>query len=115
MVRARNCKSWVLIFLILAAAAIPLLGQTASATVSGRVTDSAGAVMVGATVELTSIERGTVSTAPTNDLGLYTFPSVQPGAYRLVARSTGFKQAEAQNLIVEVGSQVEQNFQLEIG
>ncbi len=101
--------------ILLCASAAIALGQTASATISGRVTDSAGAVIVGATVELTSIERGTVSTAPTNNAGIYTFASVQPGTYRLVTRSPGFKQAEAQNLIVEVGSQLEQNLQLEIG
>jgi outer membrane receptor protein involved in Fe transport len=115
MIRAQHCNSWVLILLVLVAATFPLLGQTASATISGRVTDSAGAVMVGATVELTSTERGTVATAPTNNAGLYTFPSVQPGTYKLAVQSTGFKQAEADNVIVDVGSQLVQNFQLEIG
>jgi hypothetical protein len=93
--------------------AIPALGQTA--TISGRVTDSGGAVIVGATVELTSIERGTVTTVPTNGAGVYVYPSVLPGRYRIVSRNQGFKQAEVQDLLVEVGSQLEQNFQLEIG
>ena len=99
--------------LLLAASVIPVLGQ--NGTISGRVTDSGGAVIVGATVDLASVERGTVSTVPTNDAGVYIFPSVQPGHYRMVVRSQGFKQGEVQNLQVEVGSQLEQNFQLEVG
>jgi len=51
------CKSCLCAIFLSALLAIPVLGQTA--TISGRVTDSGGAVIVGATVELTSIERGT--------------------------------------------------------
>ena len=107
------CKSCLCAIFLSALLAIPALGQTA--TISGRVTDSGGAVIVGATVELTSIERGTVSAVPTNGAGVYVFPSVLPGRYRIVSRTQGFKQAEVQDLLVEVGSRLEQNFQLEIG
>lgn len=101
--------------LLLAVSVIPALGQTANGTISGRVTDSGGAVIVGATVDLISVERGTVTTLPTNAAGVYSFPSVIPGHYRMTVRSQGFKQGEVQNLLVEVGSQLEQNFQLEVG
>lgn len=101
--------------MLLLAASVPALGQTANGTISGRVTDSGGAVIVGATVDLASVERGTVSTLPTNDAGVYSFSSVIPGHYRMTVRSQGFKQGEVQNLLVEVGSQIEQNFQLEVG
>lgn len=78
-------------------------------------TDSGAAVIGGATVELTSIERGTTSSVTTNEAGIYVFPSVPPGNYRMVARTPDFKQGEARNLPVEVGSRIEQNFQLELG
>jgi outer membrane receptor protein involved in Fe transport len=79
------------------------------------VTDIADAAIVGATLELTSVDRGTVVTAVTNNIGLYTFPSVLPGPYRLTTRASGFKQAEADNLAVDVGSQLTQNVQLQLG
>jgi outer membrane receptor protein involved in Fe transport len=100
---------------LLLASVISAFGQTATGTISGRVTDSAGAVIVGAIIELTSIERGTTSSAATNEAGIFVFPSVLPGSYRMVARSEGFKQGEVKSLPVEVGSRLEQNFQLEIG
>ena len=115
MLRLQVCRSSVGLIVLFAASVISAVGQTSTATISGRVTDSGGAVIIGATVELTSVERGTVSNLPTNDAGIYVFPSVQPGHYRLVARSQGFKQGEVQDLLVEVGSRLEQNFQLEIG
>jgi len=51
--------------LLLAVSVIPAPGQTANGTISGRVTDSGGAVIVGATVDLISVERGTATTLPT--------------------------------------------------
>jgi hypothetical protein len=93
----------------------PLLAQTATGAVTGRVTDASGAIITGSRVELTSNERGTVSTTTTNDAGLYLFPTVQPGVYRLTVQKDGFKQAEVVKLTVDVGAQLENNFKLEVG
>ena len=108
-------KTLVRLMLFVAAMVPVALGQTATGTISGRVTDSGGSVIVGATIDLTSIERGAASTLATNESGIYVFPSVPPGHYRITARSQGFKQDEARDLLVEVGARLEQNFQLEIG
>jgi hypothetical protein len=93
----------------------PLLGQTSTGTITGRVTDSSGAIIVGASVQLTSTDRGTVSSTKTNDAGLYVFPTVQPGQYSLSIQKEGFKQAEVVKLSVDVGAQLENDFKLEVG
>jgi hypothetical protein len=93
----------------------PLLGQTATGTITGRVTDASGAIVVGASVQLTSTERGEVSSTTTNDAGLYLFPTVQPGQYSLSVQKEGFKQAEIVKLTVDVGAQLANNFKLEVG
>ena len=100
---------------LIAGSAVSAFGQTAAAAISGRVTDPQGAVLIGATVELISVERGTTTSTTTNPAGIYSFLSVQPGEYRLVARGKGFKQGEVQKLTVDVGSSIEQNVQLELG
>src|SRR5579863_7236874 len=115
MVRVPTCQALISWSLLAALSISACFGQTSTATITGRVTDSGGAVIVGAIVELTSIDRGTVSSAPTNQAGIYLFPGVPSGAYRVVVRSPGFKQGEVQSLKVDVGSQLEQNFQLEVG
>ncbi len=89
--------------------------QTATGSLSGRVTDASGAIVAGAMVELTSTERGTVNTASTNDAGLYLFPTVQPGQYRISVHREGFKQAGLTRLTVNVGDHLENNFKLEVG
>lgn len=115
MARLKSLYVFACSGLLLAVSSPAAFGQSASATISGRVSDSAGAVISGATVELISMERGTTATEPTNNVGLFVFGSVQPGTYRMSVKSPGFKQADAQNLTVDVGSTLEQNFQLEIG
>ena len=93
----------------------PLVAQTATGSITGRVTDSSGAIVVGASVQLTSTERGTVSTTTSNDAGLYLFPTVQPGQYSVSVQKEGFKQAEVVKLTVNVGDQLANNFKLEVG
>src|SRR5215472_16875719 len=100
---------------VLSFTSISAVAQTASGTVSGRVLDSGAAVIVGAEVELRSLERGTTLQASTNDAGIYVFAAVQPGHYAMAARREGFKQTEVSDLLIEVGSQLEQNFQLDVG
>ena len=92
-----------------------LAGQTATGSISGRVTDSSGAIITGAMVELTSNEQGTVTTAITNDAGLYLFPTVQPGLYHISVQREGFKLAELTRITVNVGDHLENNFKLEVG
>src|SRR5262245_54171245 len=115
MLCLKRGRSLLSLMLMTAVSSMPALSQTATATISGRVTDSGAAVIGGATVELTSVERGTSSSVTTNEVGIYVFPSVPPGNYRMAARVPGFKQGEVQNLPVEVGSRIEQNFQLQVG
>lgn len=89
--------------------------QTETGTISGRVTDASGAIVLGAELELLSIERGTSQQARSNDSGLYSFAGVQAGQYHLTVRRPGFKTIDSVGLIVNVQDHVEKNFQLQIG
>ncbi len=95
--------------------ACAVVGQTEIATVSGLVTDRTGATVSGAEVRLQSVERGTVTTAATNDAGIYVFPSVHPGQYQISIQKQGFKQVDLLGLVVNVQDHIEQNFRLEVG
>jgi hypothetical protein len=102
-------------FSLIAGSAANAFGQTSAVSISGRVTDAQQAVVVGATVELISVQHGTKASTTTNQAGLYSFQIVRAGEYRLLVRSRGFKQAEVQSLVADVGSNIEQNIQLEVG
>jgi hypothetical protein len=89
--------------------------QTENASVAGRVTDSSGAVVPKAEVQLQNVERVTSEQAFTNDNGLYVFQSVPPGQYRLIVRKEGFRQVDYVGLIVNVQDHVDENFKLQVG
>jgi len=55
------------------------LAQTPSATVVGRVTDSTGAVVPGATIRLTNVDTNIGQQGLSNDAGDFTIPYLHPG------------------------------------
>src|SRR5690242_6398512 len=60
------------------------------ATVSGRVTDPAGAVVEGAAVLARQVDTNLKSVATTDREGRYRFPYLAVGPYEIVATKTGF-------------------------
>ena len=91
------------------------LAQLETATVSGQVVDPSGLSVTGAQVKLVDIDRDTTTGTATNPSGLYTFPSVQPGRYRIEVTAAGFKVVNVTGLIVNVQDHIEQNFRLQVG
>jgi len=89
--------------------------RTTAATISGQITDSTGAIVRGAQVELRSTLRGTSQLATTNEAGIYVFPSVDPGPYSITVRRQGFRQVDLVGLVANVQDHIEQNFKLEVG
>jgi hypothetical protein len=89
--------------------------QSESASLSGFVTDPSGAAVGGAKVEITDVQTNVSQSTTTNSAGLYLFPNLRPGEYRLSVSSNGFKQAVRQGLVLHVQDTISQNFKLEIG
>src|SRR5712692_5304457 len=71
-------------------------------TISGKVVDQTGAVLPGATVEVTNAEKGTARTVVTDAQGRYNVPLLQPGPYRVTISLEGFDRLIAQNAVVAV-------------
>jgi hypothetical protein len=68
-------------------------------SISGTVTDSSGAIIVGATVTLTNTDRGQdVRVLTTGSEGFYTATSLPLGTYTVKVASTGFKTATVTGL-----------------
>jgi outer membrane receptor protein involved in Fe transport len=79
----------ILIVALLIAVSLPLQAQTGGA-LTGTVTDSSRAVVVGATVSATAEASGQTQTVTTNGAGVYRFPFITPGAYRVEFTLQGF-------------------------
>jgi hypothetical protein len=102
---------------VLALCLVPtlLLAQSDTATVSGLVTDSKDAVLVGAQVRATNIEAGTSSTVLTNRDGVYVLRDLRPGQYRLTVDNEGFQQIVLVGLTLSAQDAVGRNFTMQIG
>ncbi len=89
--------------------------QTFVSSLGGTVTDASGAVVPNAIVSATGIETGVATSTKTNASGVYEFPSLQEGNYRVAAETDGFKRFVYQKVVLDVGAQVRLNFKLEVG
>ena len=64
--------------------------QEARGTIQGRVVDTSGAAVPGATVEVLNIATGVVTPTTTNEEGSYRVPFLNPGTYRVTVGLEGF-------------------------
>ncbi|MBK7930925.1 MAG: carboxypeptidase regulatory-like domain-containing protein [Bryobacterales bacterium] len=93
----------------------PALAQEARGTIVGTITDSTGAVIPGAKVDVISKTMGTKVSLTTNESGHYQAAYLIPGEYQVVAQSDGFKRFIRDGIEVRVNDRVEVNLSLEVG
>lgn len=94
---------------------VTALAQTATATLKGVVSDSAGSTVPGAVLTLTHLSTGLKKTFTTAEGGQFTFTFVEPGTYALEAQAAGFKTYRQPRLLLEVGQAAELGIRLEPG
>jgi hypothetical protein len=102
---------------ILAIANVPrMLSQAVSiATVTGRIVDPSGAVVVGAQVKITAVDTATVHVAVTDSSGTYSFPSLTIGAYTLEVTAPGFQTYIQKGIKLQVNDAPQINTTLKVG
>lgn len=99
--------------LILMAAALPALPQTAQTT--GRVTDPAGSVVPNTRVVAENLDTGVRAETTTNEQGYYVIPSLRAGAYRMQAQKDGFKPVTRTGIQLKADDKDRIDFALEVG
>lgn len=103
------CASMVLFL------AIQATSQSRNASLSGTVEDAQGAVIPGVRIMVTNKATGIVSTSITNNVGIYNFPSLLPGVYKVSAEAAGFKTYTYTDVQMGNASQIRLNFNLQVG
>jgi hypothetical protein len=73
-----------------------------TASISGTVTDSSGAAVVGATVVATNVDTSVAVTQNTNAQGYYSFQSLPLGKYTVEIQQTGFKSYKRTGIVLDV-------------
>jgi hypothetical protein len=115
--RRRFAEQYLLLLFI----AVALLSGTAvyaqsdTATISGRITDQSGAVLIEAHVEVTDVSTGVSLSTVTNSDGIYVFPNLHPGLYRMVVKQDGFRTISLADLVINVQDALSRNFTMQVG
>ena len=101
------------LFLLIFAGA--LFAQTNTAAISGLVTDPSGSVIANAGVVVVNTDTNVSQSTLTNQAGIYSFPTLQPGPHRLTIKHPGFKEIVQQGLVLHVQDAISLNFRMELG
>ena len=104
--------SLLCVLLVCSAAAF---AQTATGTITGTISDPAGAVVPNAPLELKNSATGTVYQTVSSSTGNYTFSQLPAATYTLTVNVPGFKSHVRQNLGVQAAQTIRIDVVLEVG
>ena len=88
-------------FLLLSGAA---QAQVLYGSLTGNVVDPSGAAVPGATVEALNVATGAARQATSDERGVYTFTSLQPGTYKVTVSAQGFSPLVTENVFINANS-----------
>jgi hypothetical protein len=89
--------------------------QSTTSQVNGTVTDSTGAIVIGASVTMANTATGLVYHAMTDSLGAYHITNLPPGSYTMDVTKAGFSTQHVQAFTLVVDQQFQQNIALAVG
>ena len=107
MTRMKAWTTLICAWALVLATASPILAQgggaSSTGSISGQVVDGNGDVLPGVSVTATSPAQIGALTAMTNEEGIYRFPSVPPGEYKLEFALAGFSKFVREGIQVTLG------------
>jgi Carboxypeptidase regulatory-like domain len=101
--------------ILLTALPIAAHAQAYAGSVTGTITDTSGAAIAGASVTIVNTATNETATGKTSNQGVYSFPQLPVGKYRLTVEQTGFKQFIARDIEVHVSTPTVVDAKLEVG
>ena len=108
-------QKYLPILLTVFASPAALLSQGTTGIISGTVRDQTGAVMPGASIQITNQETGRIRTATTDPGGRYRVPALELGPFDVQASAAGFRTAVKPGGMLTVGSEVIVDLAMEVG
>jgi hypothetical protein len=113
IVSALLCAFFALLFV--SASTTLLEAQTQTGTISGTATDSSGAALVGASIQVTNTGTNVTQTTVTDSEGRYSVADLSIGNYDLQASMSGFQTVLHKGVTLAVGAQPLVDFSLPVG
>ncbi len=110
----RRVFDGIFVLSLLLASAAPASAQTFG-QITGAVTDTSGAMLVGASVTVTNTQTNAVREAQTNSSGSYVFPNLLPGIYNVKVDLQGFQSKIRSGIELQVQQTARLDFSLDLG
>jgi len=110
---SKNRMGWLLLAVLLSV--VPLSAQVVTGAISGRVTDTTGAVIPGATVQVQNVETGLTRNGESDAAGRYDVRNLPSGSYTVTTQRTGFRTEVRSGITLSVGSEAVVNIELSVG
>jgi hypothetical protein len=104
-----------LVALALLCSNLSVFAQQGTTEVRGVVTDSQGAVLPGATVEVKNQDTGMYRSTVTNQDGTYFVSGIVPGRYQITASLEGFKTYSQRDISLSLGKTAAVDLRLQVG
>jgi Carboxypeptidase regulatory-like domain len=114
-IRFREALRFSLAALFLMVFGVCAYPQGNTGRILGTATDQSGAIIAGATVTVTDVQRGISRTLTADDAGQYAAPNLLPGSYTVRAEAKGFKTVEHSGILLQVGNDIRIDVTLEPG
>src|SRR5215510_14552281 len=102
-------------FFLVAFTASVVFAQSANASLTGRLTDTAKALIVDAKVAVIKSDTNVLYETTTNSLGQYHLANLPPGSYRIEIEKSGFKKLIKPNVVLHVQDALEIDFEMALG
>src|SRR6266550_680547 len=95
--------------------AVAQFAQSDRGTITGTISDPAGAVVAAAAIEARNTQTGVITTVASSATGNYTIPSLSAGEYEIRVSVAGFKKFVRQGLTVQNAQTIRIDIALEVG
>ncbi|HEY2392234.1 MAG TPA: TonB-dependent receptor [Candidatus Angelobacter sp.] len=112
--RSKICLLRIIFACLLLTGMVYAQGVGASGDIRGTVTDPSGAVVGGATVIATDIDKGIKHTVATDESGQFHLFALQPARYSVSVAKSGFQSEVAKNVVVNVGQTSTVDFPMKV-
>lgn len=103
------------LFTMLAILPSMALAQTSTGAIGGTVIDGSGAIMPAVHVTARNMGTGDKRTTTTNELGVFLFPALPPGAYEVAAEREGFKRVVRSDIALSVQDSIRLELAMAVG
>jgi hypothetical protein len=110
----KHFQTRAILLMALALFVSPLNGQSTNGSIGGTIEDPTQALLPGVKVTVTNVNTGVASTSLTNETGVYNFPTLPPGQYKVTAELPSFQTETKINVEIGNAQQLRLNFVMKV-